>query len=105
VKLARFLAEAHRRTRVPIPDDVDPIGVIMARVGMHPYTPESRALAKACFAVIAMEGEMSEADLWALSADALALLDRFAVEFLAKRYPAKELEVIAKRLRNSIAAS
>ena len=50
--LACFLAHVRKRTRTTVPDDIDPIGVILARVGLHPHTPESRALAKACMAVV-----------------------------------------------------
>jgi len=99
MKLARFLAQVHSRVRVPIHDEIDPIGIILSWVSAHPHTPQSRSLTKGCLAVIAMEGEMSDADLWALSADALALMDRFAVEFLAKRYAPTEIETIAASLR------
>jgi hypothetical protein len=43
--------------------EVDPIGIILARVGTNPHTIESRALRKAMCAVIATEDHMAEADL------------------------------------------
>jgi len=102
MKLARFLAEVRRRTKTTIPDEIDPIGLILARVGMHPGTLESKALAKATLAVIAHEGEMTEQNLWALSADALGLLDRFAIERLSQRYRPQDLEAFTKRLRRAL---
>jgi hypothetical protein len=75
------------RTRITIPPEIDPVGIILARVGMHPNTPQSRALTKATLvAVIATEGEMTEADLWALSQDALGLLDAFAADRVSGRF-------------------
>jgi hypothetical protein len=99
LKLARFLASVRTRARTPIPEDLDPIGLILTRVGVHPHTVESKALRKATFAVIATEGDMAETDLWALGADALGLLDAFALQQLTDRYSAPELEVYANRMR------
>lgn len=96
--LARFLAEVRTRARTAIPDDIDPIGIILTRVGMNPLTAESRALRKATLAVIATEGDMAEADLWALGKDALGLLDAFALARLTRRYNARELEIFGERL-------
>jgi hypothetical protein len=49
--------------------------------------------------VIATEGFLTELDLWALSKDALGLLDKFAVERLSNRYRAEDLAIISRRLR------
>jgi hypothetical protein len=99
VKLARFLAEIRVRDGTMIPEDLDPIGIILTRISMNPHSVESRALRKATLAVIATEGHMTEADLWALGKDALGLLDALAVERLTARYRPRDLEAIAGRLR------
>jgi hypothetical protein len=78
MNLARFLAEVSTRARATTPADVDPIGIILTRLGVNPNTIESRALRKATLAVIATEGAMSDKDIWALGTDALALPDAFA---------------------------
>jgi len=98
LRLARFLAEVRVRTRTQIPEDIDPVGLIMSRVSINPHTPESKALRKATRAVIATEGDMTEADLWALGQDALGLLDAFAEQRLTGRYRAPDLEMIDRRL-------
>lgn len=86
LRLARFLAEVRKRVRTTIDPEIDPLGIILARINLNPHTPQSRALAKAAIAVSATEGDMTEADLWALGQDALALLDAFAMCRLTKRY-------------------
>jgi hypothetical protein len=63
MEVARFLAEVRMRNGTPIPAEVDPIGIILARVGTNPHTIESRALRKVMCAVIATEDHMAEADL------------------------------------------
>jgi len=105
LRLARFLAEVRVRARTEIPPEIDPIGIIMLRVGLHPNTPESRALTKATLAVIAMDGEMNEVDLWSLSSDALGLLDAFAEQRLTGRYSKEALDIVAARLRTMASAS
>jgi hypothetical protein len=100
--LTRFLAEVGARARTPIPADVDPVGIILTRVGVNPHTIESTALWKATLAVIATEGDMGDADLWALSKDALALLDAFARTRLSGRYTALELQIYGQRLRGRV---
>lgn len=99
LRLSRFLTLVRKRSRTAIPDDIDPIGIILARVALHPHTPESRALVKACLAVIAGEGSLTELDLWALSSDALGLLDKFAVERLSNRYKTDDLATVSRKLR------
>ena len=42
---------------------------------------------------------MTEAELWALSQDALGLLDAFASNLLSARYHEQDLVTISKRLR------
>jgi hypothetical protein len=88
----------------PVPQDIDPIGIILARVSMNPNTVESRALSKACLAVIATEGEFSDTDVFALGRDARGLLDVFAVERLTARYRPQDLSMIADKLRGMVQA-
>ena len=99
MRLARFLAEVHVRNRTQIPTEIDPIGIILGRIGLHPNTPESRELTKATVAIIARDGDMAESDLWALSQDALGLLDAFASDLLSARYREQDLVTISKRLK------
>ena len=42
---------------------------------------------------------MTEAYLWALSQDALGLIDTFSSDLLAGRYREQDLEVVEKKLR------
>jgi hypothetical protein len=93
------VVEVRARAHTAIPADVDPIGVILTRVGLHPHTVESIALRKATLAVISTEGDMADADLWALGKDALGLLDAFGAHRRAGRYSARELEIYGDRLR------
>ena len=98
MRLARFLAEVHVRNRTQSPVEVDPIGIILGRVGLHPNTAEARALTKATLALIARDGELPKADLWALSQDALGLLDAFAFDLLSVRYREQDLVTIKRTL-------
>ena len=91
MNLARFLAMVRVRRSTPIPPEIEPLGVILARTGLHPDTPESKALTKAVLAIIRTEGEMAETDLWALSQDALGLLDEFAERRTSGWYSSEEL--------------
>ncbi|MPZ47158.1 MAG: hypothetical protein GEV05_28110 [Betaproteobacteria bacterium] len=61
--LARFLAEVLTREGTAIPLECDPIELNMARIVMDPHSVESRALRKATLAVIASQGDMTEAQL------------------------------------------
>ena len=81
-----------------MPPEVDPIGIILARVGLYRHTAECRALRKATLATIATEGEMPDSDFWALGQDALVLLDAFAYGRENGRYRPQDLEVFAARL-------
>jgi hypothetical protein len=100
MKLVEFLDEVRLRRGTPVPTDVDPICVILALIGMNPNSAESQALRKACLAVIACEGEMTVADLWALGKDARGLFEAFAHNCLTSRYPSEDLEIYARWLRN-----
>lgn len=102
LRLARFLAEVRRRVRVGIAPEIDPLGIILARINVNPYTPQSRALAKAAIAVATTEGDMTEADLWALSQDALALLDAFAMRRLTNKYEREMLEAACNAIQQRI---
>ena len=97
--ILRFLTEVQLRTRTQLRPEIDPIGIIMTRVGLFPHTPESRALRKATLAVIAGKGEMGEPDLWALSQDALTLLDAFAYGLEHGRYRQQDLRAFAVKLQ------
>ena len=98
VNIVRFLSEVNSRARNAIPPEIDPIGIILTRVGLYPHTLESRALSKATLATIARKGEMSDSDLWALGQEALALLDTFADCLEHGRYRPQDLEAYAARL-------
>ena len=65
---------------------------------MNPNTSGSKALRKATLAVIATKGDMTESDLWALSQDALGLLDAFAEYRMTGRYRQQDLDVVASKL-------
>ena len=98
MRLARFLAQVHVRNRTQIPVEIDPIGIILGRVGLRPNTAESRALTKATLALIGRDGELTESDLWALGQDSLGMLDAFATDLLSARYHEQDLATIKKRL-------
>ena len=98
MNIARFLIEVNSRTRNAVPSDIDPIGIILTRVGLHPHNVESRALRKATLATIAHEGEMSDSDLWALGQDALVLLDSFADCLEHGRYRPQDLKAYSAKL-------
>ena len=100
MKVVDFLDEVRIRRGTPVPTDLDPIGIILARIGMNQNAAESRALAKACLAVIACEGELTDADLWALGKDARGLFRAFAHNCLTSRYRVEDLERVAGRLRD-----
>ena len=99
--LPAFLAEVRARLRTPIPEDLDPIAIILSRVSFNPHTVESRSLRKATLAVIATEGHLAESDIWALGKDALGLLDAFAARRFTGRYSAAELRVFVERLHGT----
>jgi hypothetical protein len=47
MNLARFLAEVHTRARTAIPEDLDPIWLIMSRLAVNWHTLEAKVLRKA----------------------------------------------------------
>lgn len=96
--ILRFLTYVRHRTLVILRPEIDPVGIIMTRVGLFPNTPESCSLRKATLAVIASNGEMTESDLWALSQDALTLLDAFAYGLENGRYRKEDVDVFKARL-------
>src|SRR5262245_23647988 len=55
MNIARFLMEVSHGARAEIPVWIDPIGIILTRIGLNPNTPESRSLRKATLALIARE--------------------------------------------------
>ncbi len=98
MKLAHFLKQAQLKGGTPIPPEHDPLLLIITRVGMNRYSAESQALARACLAVVAKEGDMAESDLWALDSDARGLLNAFAVRRMADGYEQVWLDTLARRL-------
>lgn len=98
MKLTRFLAQAHLQSGTPIPDELDPLPLILTRVAMNRYTLESQALMRICLAVIATEGDVAESDLWALGNDARGLLNAFATRRMLGKYGQDTLDMLAKRL-------
>ena len=99
MKLATFLVEVRKRGGTAIPEQLDPVWLIMSRLAVNGYTAEARALRKATLAVIDAQADMADADLWALGKDALGLLDAFVADRLSGRYKQADLEIIANRLR------
>ena len=99
---ARFLAELRIRAGTPVPDDLDPIGLILSRVSVNPHTTESKALRKATLAVIAGEGEMTTPTCRHSGRDARGLLDAFAVERLTARYRTADLAMVAEKFRGAV---
>ena len=102
MNLPRFLAEVSVRARVTDRTVADPIGAIVSRLCAYPRSIESKALAKACLAVIECEGEITESELGALGRDALLLLDRFSTERFRLRYKRRELDSIAATLKELV---
>ena len=103
MRLAKFLAEVSLRAQVS--NHFSSSGVqhslhaILDRLLVYPTTLESQVLLKATLAVIECEGELSDADLMALSKDALRLLDRFAADRLALKFEYKTLNAVGEQLK------
>jgi len=38
MKLTRFLADAHKKGSTSVPDELDPFGLILARIGLNRYS-------------------------------------------------------------------
>lgn len=98
MKLTRFLTDAHMKGGTPIPDELDPLPLIITRIGVNRYTPKSQALARICQAVAATEGEMVESDLWTLGNDARGLLNAFAMRRMLGKYGRDSLDMLAHKL-------
>ena len=104
MKLARFLAEISVRARGTDRLNWDPVNAILATVlAGGPSYNERVALAKACLAIIACEGELADAELWVLRSDSLLLIDKFASERLRLRYPRADLDFISAQLQAFVA--
>ena len=103
MKLARFLAEISVRARGTDRLNWDPVNAILATVlAGGPSYDERVALAKACLAIIACEGDIKDAELWVLRSDSLLLIDKFASERLRLRYPRADLDFISTQLREFV---
>lgn len=106
LSVAGFIAAARARRRAPLPPaEVDPVGLILARVGFAHGSAESRALARASAAVLRGTGQLSEGDLWALSQDALALFDALVWRHEAAAYDSEAIVVYVTRLDAAAAAA
>jgi len=44
VKLTRFLADAHKKGGTSVADELDPLGLILSRIGVNRSSVESQAL-------------------------------------------------------------
>jgi hypothetical protein len=99
MKLSRFLAQVHLRGGTEVPSELDPLPLIMTRIGINRYSVESQALLRACLAGIAIDGEMAESDIWALGGDARGLLNAFAMRRLNGKYRQVELYMLSGTLR------
>jgi hypothetical protein len=99
MRLARFLAQSYLRGFTPIAAELDPLVLILTRVGINRYSVESQALIRACRAVVAVDGEMVEPDLWALRADSRGLLHEFSVRRFLGKYPKAELDLLERKLK------
>ena len=103
MRLARFLAEISVRARGTDRLTWDPVNAILSAVlAGGPSYNERVALAKACLAIIDCQGEISDADLWAIRGDSLLLIDKFAAERLRLRYAREDLDFIATQLKEFV---
>ena len=75
MKLDTLLIEIRRRTRTPPLPHVDPWRAIRLRCAAQPETLENRTLSRIAEAIKRGRGDFDDADIWALSQDALGLLD------------------------------
>jgi hypothetical protein len=100
VKLSQFLAQAQMKGGTAIPSELDPLPLIITRVGMNRYSVESKALIRVCLAVIASDKDwgMVESDLWALGSEARGLLNAFAVRRVSGEYQQSELDMLRREL-------
>ena len=99
VKTPRFLAELSVRAKTLNRVVAEPIGALIYRICGTWNTPEGPALATAFLALIECEGDISEAQLNALSPDSLALLDTFATNRLRLKYDRRQLNLVAMTVR------
>jgi hypothetical protein len=97
--LDRFLAAAAAKAEKSTPTYADVTQPILERVGKDLASSEARTLKKACIAVIARAGRMTEMELLALGPDASALLRAFAECRNAGRYSLAELFAFERQLR------
>jgi hypothetical protein len=97
--LARFLAAVSAKAEGPAPAYADVTHIILDRVGENPSCHEAQALKKACIAIIAREGRMTEMELLSLGPDASTLLRAFEECCNAGRYSPAELFAFERQLR------
>lgn len=98
MKLDQFLAQSRAKGGTLIPHEVEPLLVILTRVGMNRHSVESQALIRACLAVIAEDGDLVESDLWALGRDARGLLNTFADRRQSPTYDHVYLDTLGRRI-------
>lgn len=98
MKLSKFLTQASMRGGTEVPAELDPLLLIITRIAMNRYSLESRALRRTCLAVIHLDPEVSESDIWALGTDARGLFNAFAMKRLLGEYQQADLDMLKDRL-------
>jgi hypothetical protein len=98
MKLDQFLAQSRAKGGTSVPSEVEPLLVILTRVGMNRHSVESQALIRASLAVIAQDGNLAESDLWALGSDARGLLNAFADRRQSPTYDQVYLDTLGRRI-------
>jgi len=98
MKLVQFLEQARNKGGTTVPGDLDPLPLILTRVGLNRYSVKAQVLLRASLAVIACDDDLVESDSWALGADSRGLLNTLAARRAAGRYEQSYLETLARRL-------
>lgn len=97
--LSVFLTHPRMQDGSSIPSELDPLLLIITRLGMNRYSDEAQAVTRICLAVIAMDEDLPESDLLTLGRDARGLISAFATRRTLGAYDQRELDVMDKRLR------
>jgi len=96
--LNAFLEALAHRARCTLPEAANSIGMILIQVGLRPHVPESTALRKAASAIVAQQGQFTQADLDALGGTARGWLLRFAHERSNGHHPDEDLHCFVANL-------
>jgi hypothetical protein len=75
MQLTTLLREIRRRSRALPEPQIDPLQVICQRWRANPETLENKTLMRIARAIEEGRGDFDDADIWALSQEALGLLD------------------------------